>query len=127
MTWGIGRCQLLKVTNFSPHTLKFHDDTKIGNWQKKDQVPRAQCFVLVGSQRYAEWLNLAYEATTDQVDPQLTSRRKTRHQCGDSVVQDPVAYFAAVEDPSLNDEPVTPAATRVRRTVTRRRDLSNTK
>ena len=62
---------MLKVTNVSPHTLILHDDTKIDMWLTKDQVPRAQGFVSVGSRRYAEWLNLAYEATTNQVDPQV--------------------------------------------------------
>ena len=37
-------------------------------WLTREQVPRTPGFVSVGSQRYAEWLNLAYEATTDQVD-----------------------------------------------------------
>ena len=40
-------------------------------WLKKDKVPRAQGFVWVCSRRYAEWLNLAYDTTTDQVDPQV--------------------------------------------------------
>ena len=71
MTRGIGSRQLLKVNNFSPHTLTLHDDTKMGMWLTKDKVPRAQGFVSVGSRRYAEWLNLAYEAITDQVDPQV--------------------------------------------------------
>ena len=68
VTRGVGRRQFLKVTNVSPHALIMHDDTKIGMWLTKDQVPRAQGFVSVGSRRYSEWLNLAYEATTDQVD-----------------------------------------------------------
>ena len=71
MTQGIERRKLLKVTNVRPHTLTLHDDTKIGMWLTKDHVPRAQGYVSVGSRRYAEWLNLAYEATTDQFDPQV--------------------------------------------------------
>ena len=71
MTRGIGHRQLLKVTNFSPQTLILHDDTTIGMWLTKDQVPREKGFVSVCSRRYAEWLNLAYKATTDQVDPQV--------------------------------------------------------
>ena len=71
MTRGVGQRQLLKVTNISTHTLILHDDTKIGMWLSKDQIPRAQGFVSVGSRRYAEWLTLAYEATTDQVDAQV--------------------------------------------------------
>ncbi|CAI5746408.1 unnamed protein product [Peronospora destructor] len=71
MIQGVGRRQFVKVTNVSFHTLILHDDTKGGMWLTKDQVPRAQGFVSVGSRRYAEWLNLAYEATTDQVDHQV--------------------------------------------------------
>ncbi|CAI5707733.1 unnamed protein product [Peronospora farinosa] len=37
---------------------------------KLEQVPRTPGFVSVGSRRYAEWLNLTYESTTDQVDHQ---------------------------------------------------------
>ena len=48
MTRGIERRQLMKVTNVSPHTLILHDDTKIGMWLTKNQVPRAQDFVSVG-------------------------------------------------------------------------------
>uniref|UniRef100_M4BP47 Uncharacterized protein n=1 Tax=Hyaloperonospora arabidopsidis (strain Emoy2) TaxID=559515 RepID=M4BP47_HYAAE len=79
MTRAIERRQLLKVTNVSPHTLILHGDTKIGMWLTKDKVPQAQGFVSVGSPRYAEWLNLAYEATTDQVDPQVDLEEKGRH------------------------------------------------
>lgn len=64
----VGRRHFLKLTNVSNHTLILHEDTKIGVWLMKKQVPRAQVFVSLGSRRYAEWLNLAYEATTDQVD-----------------------------------------------------------
>ena len=65
---GIGRRQILKITNVSPRPLTLHEDTKIGMWLTKDQVPRTPGFVSVGSRRYSEWLNLAYESTTDQVD-----------------------------------------------------------
>ena len=65
---GVGRRHFLNVTNVSPHALILHENTKVGMWLTKDQVPRAQGFVSLGSRRYAEWLNLAYESTTDRVD-----------------------------------------------------------
>uniref|UniRef100_M4B2P6 Uncharacterized protein n=1 Tax=Hyaloperonospora arabidopsidis (strain Emoy2) TaxID=559515 RepID=M4B2P6_HYAAE len=70
-TRRIGCQQLLKVTNVILHTLILHDDTERGLWLTKDKVRRTQGFVSIGSRRYAEWLNLAYEATTDQVYPQV--------------------------------------------------------
>lgn len=71
MIQGVGRRQFLKITNVSPRSLIMHKDTKVGMWLAKDQVPRTQGYVSVGSRRYAERLNLVYEATTDQVDHQV--------------------------------------------------------
>ena len=71
MIQRVERRQFLKITNVSPRLLILHEDTKIGMWLTKDQVPRAQGFVSVGSRRFSEWLNLAYEATTDQVYHQV--------------------------------------------------------
>ena len=39
----------------------FHEDRKIGMWLKDDQILRAQKFVLVSYQIFADWLNMAYE------------------------------------------------------------------
>ncbi|CAI5701135.1 unnamed protein product [Peronospora effusa] len=71
MIQGIGRRPILKITNVIPRPLTLHEDTKVGMWLTRDQVPITPGFVSVGSRRYAEWLNLAYEATTDQVDHQV--------------------------------------------------------
>ena len=43
---------------------------KLDIWLAKDRIPQAQGFVSVGSRRYAEWQNLAYQATTDEEDPE---------------------------------------------------------
>ncbi|GMF56553.1 unnamed protein product [Phytophthora fragariaefolia] len=43
-----------------------HGDTKIAMWLTGDRVPRLPGYVSVGSRRYAEWRNLAYQATTDE-------------------------------------------------------------
>ncbi|CAI5706523.1 unnamed protein product [Peronospora effusa] len=72
MIQGHGHRQFLRVTNVSDKDLILHEDTKLGIWLSKDRVPRAQGFVSVGSRRYAEWKNLAYQATTDEEDPETT-------------------------------------------------------
>ncbi|POM72780.1 Hypothetical protein PHPALM_10452 [Phytophthora palmivora] len=36
-------------------------------WLSGDRVPRTPGYVSVGSRRYAEWQNLAYQATTDEI------------------------------------------------------------
>ena len=64
----------LNVTNVSPHIL--HGETRIGMWLTRDQVPIAQEFVLKGYRIYAEWINLAYEATADQVDPKTDMKEE---------------------------------------------------
>ncbi|GMG17641.1 unnamed protein product [Phytophthora fragariaefolia] len=46
--------------------LILHGDTKIAMWLTGDRVPRLPGYVSVGSRRYAEWQNLAYQATTDE-------------------------------------------------------------
>ena len=66
---GAGRQHFLRVTNVSDKDLILHEDTRIGIWLPKDQVPRTQGFVSVGRRRYSEWQNLAYQATTDEEDP----------------------------------------------------------
>ena len=68
---GVGRRQFLKVTNVSTQMLRLHEDTRIGMLLAKDQIPRTLGYVTAGFRRYAEWWNLAYEATTDQVKRQV--------------------------------------------------------
>jgi hypothetical protein len=63
---GLGRTRYLKVTNVSARRLVLRDDTLVGMWLEGDQVPRIPGFVSVGSRRYAEWQNLALQATTEE-------------------------------------------------------------
>ena len=67
-----GQRQLARATNVSEKNLILHEDTKLGIWLTKDRVPQAQGFVSAGLRRYAEWQNLAYQATTDEEDPEPT-------------------------------------------------------
>ena len=67
----VGRRQFLEVTNVSFHTLILHEDTKIGMRLTKDQVPRAQGFVSVVSQRYDESLIWHMKPITARVDHQV--------------------------------------------------------
>ncbi|GMF59293.1 unnamed protein product [Phytophthora fragariaefolia] len=61
-----GRPCSLRLTNVSERKLILHGDTKIAMWLAGDRVPRLPGYVSVGSRRYAEWQNLAYQATTDE-------------------------------------------------------------
>ncbi|GMF19246.1 unnamed protein product [Phytophthora fragariaefolia] len=63
---GPGRSCSLRLTNVSERKLILHGDTKIAMWLTGDRVPRLPGYVSVGSRRYAEWQNLAYQATTDE-------------------------------------------------------------
>ncbi|GMF49079.1 unnamed protein product [Phytophthora fragariaefolia] len=63
---GPGRSCYLRLTNVSERKLSLHGDTKIAMWLTGDRVPRLPGYVSVGSRRYAEWQNLAYQATTDE-------------------------------------------------------------
>ncbi|POM65064.1 Hypothetical protein PHPALM_19297 [Phytophthora palmivora] len=36
-------------------------------WLSGDRIPRIPGYVSIGSRRYAEWQNLAYQATTDEI------------------------------------------------------------
>ncbi|GMF41618.1 unnamed protein product [Phytophthora fragariaefolia] len=67
MTAGLGKTRYLKITNISDQKLALQADTRIGMWLGGGRVPRTPGFVLVGSRRYAEWQNVAFQATTDQV------------------------------------------------------------
>ena len=78
MIQGHGNRQFLRVTNVSDKDLILHEDTKLGIWLAKDRVPRAQGFVSVGSRRYAEWKNLAYQASTTRRMQKPLNRKYTK-------------------------------------------------
>ncbi|GMF47857.1 unnamed protein product [Phytophthora fragariaefolia] len=63
---GPGWSCYLRLTNVSERKLILHGDTKIAMWLTGDRVPRLTGYVSVGSRRYADWQNLAYQATTDK-------------------------------------------------------------
>ncbi|GMF44490.1 unnamed protein product [Phytophthora fragariaefolia] len=63
---GPGRSCYLRLTHVSERKLILHGDTKIAIWLTGDRVLRLPGYVSVGSRRYAEWQNLAYQATTDE-------------------------------------------------------------
>ncbi|GMF41603.1 unnamed protein product [Phytophthora fragariaefolia] len=62
---GLGRTRYLRLTNVSEAKVILQRDVKLGIWLAPDAVPRLQGFVSVGSRRYSEWQNLAFEATID--------------------------------------------------------------
>ena len=101
----VGRRHILKITNVSDHTLVLHEDTKIGMWLMKNQVPRAQRFFSLGSRRYAEWLNVAYEATTDQVDDAEDLRKEDEGPLVETPqYETPILYSAATKGSSPNND-----------------------
>ncbi|POM81330.1 Hypothetical protein PHPALM_714 [Phytophthora palmivora] len=63
---GLGRRRYLRITNLSDKPLMLFDDTWLGIWLNGDHVPRQPGFISVGSRRYNERQNLAYEASTDK-------------------------------------------------------------
>ncbi|OWZ01744.1 hypothetical protein PHMEG_00026807 [Phytophthora megakarya] len=63
---GLGNTQYLRITNVSERPVTLQRDTRVGIWLAGDHVPRMSGFVSIGSRRYAEWLNLALQATTEQ-------------------------------------------------------------
>ncbi|POM72680.1 LOW QUALITY PROTEIN: Reverse transcriptase [Phytophthora palmivora] len=63
---GLGRRRYLRITNLSGQPLTLFDDTWIEIWLSGDHIPRHTGFISIGSRRYNEWQNLAYEATTDR-------------------------------------------------------------
>ncbi|GMF45031.1 unnamed protein product [Phytophthora fragariaefolia] len=65
---GPGRSCYLRLTNVSERKLILHGDTKIAMWLTGDRVPRLPGYGSVWSRSYAEWQNLAYQATTDEND-----------------------------------------------------------
>ncbi|OWZ14289.1 LOW QUALITY PROTEIN: reverse transcriptase [Phytophthora megakarya] len=58
--------QYLRITNESDQPITLQRDTRIGIWLAGDHVPRTPRYVSVGSRRYAEWQNLAFQATIDE-------------------------------------------------------------
>ncbi|OWY95134.1 hypothetical protein PHMEG_00034942, partial [Phytophthora megakarya] len=63
---GLGRTQYLRITNVSDQPITLQRDTRIGIWLAGDHVPRTPGYASVGSRRYAEWQNLAFQATVDE-------------------------------------------------------------
>ncbi|EGZ25058.1 hypothetical protein PHYSODRAFT_478106 [Phytophthora sojae] len=65
VTGGPDKIRYLQLTNVSDRELVLHQGTRLAMWLAGDRVPRSPGYVSVGSRRYAEWQNLAYQATTD--------------------------------------------------------------
>ncbi|EGZ24685.1 hypothetical protein PHYSODRAFT_424253, partial [Phytophthora sojae] len=65
VTGGSGKIRYLQLTNVSDRELVLHQGTRLAMWLAGDRVPRLPGYVSVGSRRYAEWRNFAYQATTD--------------------------------------------------------------
>ncbi|POM62380.1 LOW QUALITY PROTEIN: reverse transcriptase [Phytophthora palmivora] len=57
----------LQVTNVSDRALTLHEGSRVAMWLSGDRIPRIPGYVSVGSRRYAEWQNLAYQARTDEI------------------------------------------------------------
>ncbi|KAG3108205.1 hypothetical protein PI125_g12041 [Phytophthora idaei] len=62
---GPDRFQYFQITDISVKKLLLDDYEEIGMWLALDGVSRSPGYVSVGSHRYREWQNLAYEATTE--------------------------------------------------------------
>ncbi|POM80503.1 Hypothetical protein PHPALM_1656 [Phytophthora palmivora] len=67
ITTGPGKTRYLQVTNGSDRALTLHEGSRVAMWLSGDQIPRIPGYVSIGSRRYAEWQNLAYQATTDEI------------------------------------------------------------
>ncbi|POM61922.1 hypothetical protein PHPALM_28985 [Phytophthora palmivora] len=67
ITIGPGKTRYLQVTNDSDCALTLREGSRITMWLSGDRIPRIPGYVSVGSRRYAEWQNLAYQATTDEI------------------------------------------------------------
>ncbi|POM58656.1 Reverse transcriptase, partial [Phytophthora palmivora] len=57
----------LQVTDISDRALTLHERSRVAMWLRGDRIPQIPGYVSVGSRRYAEWQNLAYQATTDEI------------------------------------------------------------
>jgi hypothetical protein len=69
---GLRRTKYLQITNVGDKELILQEDVELGIWLAPDSVSRRPGFVSIGSRRYAEWQNLAFEATTEkqvELDP----------------------------------------------------------
>ncbi|POM75920.1 Reverse transcriptase [Phytophthora palmivora] len=75
---GLGRRRYLRITNLSDKPLTLFDDAWLGIWLNGDHVPRQPGFVSVGSRRYNERQNLAYEASTDKPEREEHVDQTTR-------------------------------------------------
>ncbi|OWY92014.1 hypothetical protein PHMEG_00039147, partial [Phytophthora megakarya] len=62
---GPERTKYISITNIGDEVLILHQDQRIGIWLAGDHVPRIPGFISIGSRRYMEWQNLAFEATSD--------------------------------------------------------------
>ncbi|POM68913.1 Reverse transcriptase [Phytophthora palmivora] len=67
ITIGPGKTRYLQVTNVSDRALTHHEGSRVAMWLSGDRIPRIPGYVSVGSRRYAEWQNLAYQTTTDEI------------------------------------------------------------
>ncbi|KAE8978835.1 hypothetical protein PR002_g24598 [Phytophthora rubi] len=65
---GLGRRQYMRITNLGDRTLYLNPHDRIRMWLPGDTIPRLGGYVTVGSRRYAEWQDLAFQATTDLPD-----------------------------------------------------------
>ncbi|OWZ06170.1 hypothetical protein PHMEG_00021611 [Phytophthora megakarya] len=104
---GLGRTQYLRITNVSDQPIKLQRDTSTGIWLAGDHVPRTPGYVSVGSRRYAEWQNLAFQATADETpigdsDKSTGGRRRTTKPEPDD------ADHIATEDMRVDQEPIEP-------------------
>ena len=66
VTTGIGRIKFLQLTNLSDKVVTLDRRPTLGWTMAADMVPRYPGYVSVGSRRYNEWQNLAFEATTER-------------------------------------------------------------
>ncbi|POM62666.1 reverse transcriptase [Phytophthora palmivora] len=77
ITVGPGKTRYLQVTNVSDRALTLHEGSRVAMWLSGDRIPRIPGYVSVGSRRYAEWQNLAYQATTDEISEAGTNEQIT--------------------------------------------------
>ncbi|POM57577.1 Hypothetical protein PHPALM_37889 [Phytophthora palmivora] len=77
ITVGLGRTRYLQVINVSDRALTLHEGLRVAMWLSGDRIPRISGYVSVGSRRYAEWQNLAYQATTDEIGEAGTNEQIT--------------------------------------------------
>lgn len=60
-----GASRWLRITNTSDRILTLSGLDILGMWISQDSVPRKPGYVSVGSNRYNQWQNLAYQCSTD--------------------------------------------------------------